>query len=72
MSEDDEDRTRERAYVLWELEGHLVGRAVDQWMLAAREVADVNSETTLAPLSPEHFDPLLEQTDGPDKMPLYP
>lgn len=72
MSEDDEERIRERAYLLWEEEGRPFGRAVDHWLLAAREVADINIGKRLAPLSPGHVDPLLEQTDGPDKIPLYP
>jgi hypothetical protein len=37
---DREEKIRQRAYSIWEAEGHPHGRADDHWHRAAREVAE--------------------------------
>lgn len=71
MSDQDQDRIRERAYALWEEEGRQAGRALDHWIQASKELKENCIGMIGVPQSsdvPEAF----EQTDGPDKIPLYP
>jgi len=46
MTDDREDRIRERAFELWQQEGSLDGRSLSHWLQAEKEVDD---ESELAP-----------------------
>ena len=40
MTDDREDRIRERAFELWQQEGSLNGRSLSHWLQAEKEVDD--------------------------------
>lgn len=40
MTDDREDRIRERAFELWQQEGSLDGRSLSHWLQAEKEVDD--------------------------------
>jgi hypothetical protein len=46
MTDDREDRIRERAFELWQKEGSLDGRSLSYWLQAEKEVDD---ESELVP-----------------------
>jgi hypothetical protein len=46
MTDDREDRIRERAFELWQQEGSLDGRSLSHWLQAEKEVDD---ESELVP-----------------------
>ena len=46
MTDDREDRIRERAFELWQKEGSLDGRSLSHWLQAEKEVDD---ESELVP-----------------------
>lgn len=73
MSNHDQDRISARAYALWEAEGGPEGKALDHWSRALKELGDVNGENG-EDAEPSATGPCAtaDQTDGPDKIPLYP
>ncbi|MBB5041956.1 DUF2934 domain-containing protein [Shinella fusca] len=44
MTDDREDRIRERAFELWQQEGSLDGRSLSHWLQAEKEVDDESEQ----------------------------
>jgi len=49
MSDDTENRIRERAHAIWEAQGQPEGLAMEHWRQAAEEVAQVDKLAELQP-----------------------
>jgi hypothetical protein len=49
MRSDREERIRQRAYAIWQAEGHQHGRDEDHWHRAEREIAAEDAEMSKAP-----------------------
>ncbi|AJR23435.1 MULTISPECIES: DUF2934 domain-containing protein [Sphingobium] len=47
MPDDTEDRIRERAYAIWEAQGHPEGLAEDHWRQAEAEIGGLPEDSTL-------------------------
>jgi hypothetical protein len=73
MTDPTDDEIRSRAYAFWEQDGRPEGKAVDHWVRARN---DLESEADAGPdgndQASDHRAAALEQTDGPDRLPIYP
>lgn len=62
---DREDKIRQRAYSIWEEEGHPHGRADDHWHRAAREMGAARADAGSADVLPDVGEaPSLQMTEA--------